>query len=209
MKKGFTLIELLVVIAIIAILAAILFPVFARAREKARQTSCLSNVKEIGLGLQMYISDYDERGMSHLTLGPPNLLWPQMLIPYIKNVQIFTCPSRPESSWNGGYDSGLGYAYNYLCSTWYYPHTLSDVDYPSETCVLVDGGYSYLWYTGYYRHIIPASTAYGIDGYATLIGQHNDGNNMCFYDGHAKWLSLSYIHGQIGRYDRLNNWNSN
>jgi len=60
MRKGFTLIELLVVIAIIAILAAILFPVFARAREKARQTSCLSNVKELGLGLMMYVQDYDE-----------------------------------------------------------------------------------------------------------------------------------------------------
>ena len=60
-KRGFTLIELLVVIAIIAILAAILFPVFARAREKARQSSCLSNVKQIGLGMMMYVQDYDER----------------------------------------------------------------------------------------------------------------------------------------------------
>ncbi|MFO8079838.1 MAG: prepilin-type N-terminal cleavage/methylation domain-containing protein, partial [Armatimonadota bacterium] len=60
-RRGFTLIELLVVIAIIAILAAILFPVFARAREKARQTSCLSNLKQLGLGMQMYAQDYDER----------------------------------------------------------------------------------------------------------------------------------------------------
>ena len=205
MKKGFTLIELLVVIAIIAILAAILFPVFARAREKARQTACLNNVKEIGLALLMYLQDYDEQAMSHYYGG---LLWPQMLHPYIMNTQIYTCPSRAETGFNGGYDSTVGYAYNYMCSNWYYPHKLGMVGHPAETCVLVDGGYSYLWYTGYYRNAIPGSTAYGINGSATLKGQHNDGNNMCFYDGHAKWLSLSYIHGQIGRYDYLNNWNN-
>ena len=69
MKKAFTLIELLVVIAIIAILAAILFPVFAQAREKARQTSCLSNLKQIGLGLMMYTQDYDETYPMNLFLG--------------------------------------------------------------------------------------------------------------------------------------------
>lgn len=103
----------------------------------------------------------------------------------------------------------LGYAYNYLCSNWYYPHTLAQVKKPAETAVLVDGGYYYLWYTGYYRNAIPANTVYGLTGYATLIGQHNDGNNFLFYDGHAKWLSLSAAHGYTGFSDPFNNWNCN
>ncbi len=99
MKRGFTLIELLVVIAIIAILAAILFPVFAKAREKARQTSCLSNMKQIGLGLTMYVQDYDGT-------YPPSyyypwgsggasgyMHWSAMIGPYVKNWQLFVCPS--------------------------------------------------------------------------------------------------------------------
>jgi prepilin-type N-terminal cleavage/methylation domain-containing protein len=73
MRKGFTLIELLVVIAIIAILAAILFPVFAQAREKARQTGCLSNVKQIGLGIQMYVQDFDEYVPRNAFADPPRV----------------------------------------------------------------------------------------------------------------------------------------
>ena len=100
-NKGFTLIELLVVIAIIAILAAILFPVFARAREKARQTSCLSNVKQIALGAMMYTQDYDEMTPPHTddepaTPLPDNWRWDGYalrLSPYVKNHQILRCPS--------------------------------------------------------------------------------------------------------------------
>lgn len=92
-KSGFTLIELLVVIAIIAILAAILFPVFAQAREKARQTSCISNLKQLGTSIQMYIQDYDET----YPVGSPDNWWYDIwgitTQPYIKNVQIFKCPS--------------------------------------------------------------------------------------------------------------------
>jgi prepilin-type N-terminal cleavage/methylation domain-containing protein/prepilin-type processing-associated H-X9-DG protein len=107
--RGFTLIELLVVIAIIAILAAILFPVFAQARDKARQAACLSNVKQIGMGLMMYLQDYDENYPANYTyriwgLGThPNanlsdgraLFWWQDLIePYVKNDAVWLCPSR-------------------------------------------------------------------------------------------------------------------
>jgi prepilin-type N-terminal cleavage/methylation domain-containing protein/prepilin-type processing-associated H-X9-DG protein len=105
-SKGFTLIELLVVIAIIAILAAILFPVFAQAREKARATSCLSNTKQLSLGIQMYVQDYDEtfpywnwgqsyNGASGAGTSPNHFesLWFNAIYPYVKNAQIYACPS--------------------------------------------------------------------------------------------------------------------
>ncbi|HZP84253.1 MAG TPA: prepilin-type N-terminal cleavage/methylation domain-containing protein [Chthonomonadaceae bacterium] len=104
-RHGFTLIELLVVIAIIAILAAILFPVFAQAREKARAVSCLSNLKQLGLASNMYTQDWDEtmvpedNYMEH-PKGVPNpdpnfAFWIQLLQPYIKNSQLMKCPSNP------------------------------------------------------------------------------------------------------------------
>ena len=97
-RNAFTLIELLVVIAIIAILAAILFPVFAQARESARQTSCLSNMKQIGIGLVMYESDYDEQyPPSQLGVSPEIVSWPTLMFPYIKNEQVFVCPSSASS----------------------------------------------------------------------------------------------------------------
>ena len=97
-RRGFTLIELLVVIAIIAILAAILFPVFAKAREKARQTTCLSNLKQIALGFLMYAQDYDERMMTSYKYcypaGVQSLYWwGDMVQPYVKNYQLLECPS--------------------------------------------------------------------------------------------------------------------
>ncbi|MHB8995633.1 MAG: DUF1559 family PulG-like putative transporter [Armatimonadota bacterium] len=128
-RRGFTLIELLVVIAIIAILAAILFPVFAKAREKARQASCQSNLKQIGLALLQYVQDYDERGPIFCSNGRVNAgncggqlcgMVPyyaaninggspadgrsagEQLFPYVKNTQIFYCPSvgyDPANAW--------------------------------------------------------------------------------------------------------------
>jgi prepilin-type N-terminal cleavage/methylation domain-containing protein/prepilin-type processing-associated H-X9-DG protein len=106
-RSGFTLIELLVVIAIIAILAAILFPVFAQARAKARQTACLSNLKQLNLGIQMYIQDYDETfpywawgqsysgGTAVNGVASPNhfeSLWINAIYPYVKNNQVYACP---------------------------------------------------------------------------------------------------------------------
>jgi prepilin-type N-terminal cleavage/methylation domain-containing protein len=102
-RRGFTLIELLVVIAIIAILAAILFPVFAQARESARQTSCLSNLKQLGLALRMYTTDYDETNPNIRIWAPDSgdlnkgLIWKNVVQPYIKNKGIFQCPSNQYS----------------------------------------------------------------------------------------------------------------
>ncbi len=126
-RSGFTLIELLVVIAIIAILAAILFPVFARAREKARQTTCLSNCKEMGLALMMYTQDSDECLPTHETpcaAGAAgsftNLDWYEQLQPYAKNTQIFSCPSaKNESEWKAICYPGLHGAGNFNCNYGY------------------------------------------------------------------------------------------
>jgi len=107
-RAAFTLIELLVVIAIIAILAAILFPVFAQAREKARQATCLSNLKQIGMGLYMYAQDYDETlpfssfsavpGQSVNSIQNPK--WMDVIQPYAKSDRLFTCPSDASSTRN-------------------------------------------------------------------------------------------------------------
>lgn len=125
-KSGFTLIELLVVIAIIAILAAILFPAFARARENARRASCQSNLKQIGLGIVQYVQDYDE-AMPYSTHGADwgadrGTGWMDDLQPYVKSFQIFTCPSMkfgsiygpfngtnsPQRAW-GSYSANMAY----------------------------------------------------------------------------------------------------
>jgi prepilin-type N-terminal cleavage/methylation domain-containing protein len=122
-RKGFTLIELLVVIAIIAILAAILFPVFAQARERARQAGCLSNAKQLATANYMYIQDYDETILPSTNYGVPNSdplkIWPSMLQPYVKNQGVFLCPSAVNakfaSDWSTrgfiplGYNSLTGY----------------------------------------------------------------------------------------------------
>ncbi len=94
-RKAFTLIELLVVIAIIAVLAAILFPVFAQAREKARQTSCASNARQLGMGVLMYLQDYDETltPVAIASADGNGVLWPVLVAPYVKNEQVRRCPS--------------------------------------------------------------------------------------------------------------------
>jgi prepilin-type N-terminal cleavage/methylation domain-containing protein/prepilin-type processing-associated H-X9-DG protein len=119
-RSGFTLIELLVVIAIIAILAAILFPVFAQAREKARQSSCSSNLKQIGTALMMYVQDYDETypnrrfepfDTSNSNARYDDNSWRSVIQPYVKNTQILVCPSNPDNdtpSWDPEFPISYG-----------------------------------------------------------------------------------------------------
>ncbi|MGI5818341.1 MAG: DUF1559 domain-containing protein [Armatimonadota bacterium] len=117
MKRGFTLIELLVVIAIIAILAAILFPVFARARDKARQASCQSNMKQIGLAAMMYAQDYDETLPAHYGYWVPGSTdvryfgFYDAFSPYTNNEQVYICPSGRYSitSWRAGLPNTSGF----------------------------------------------------------------------------------------------------
>lgn len=188
-QRGFTLIELLVVIAIIAILAAILFPVFARAREKARQSSCLSNVKQIGLGFLQYAQDYDEMWVPAAQYGNPTpppayLTWPGLLQPYIKNTQLHRCPSDATYGWNGGLSNttSVGYGMNRLCSTL----SLGNMKAPAQLIVMGDAG---VLADGTSRYYLIDGTVDQADNAVPPRPNHNDGANMCFGDGHGKWLS--------------------
>ena len=120
--RGFTLIELLVVIAIIAILAAILFPVFARARENARKSNCQSNLKQIGTALMMYVQDYDEyTPASWLGTNDQNgTIWPDLLVPYTKNMEMFNCPSSTIKVGKDSVGKFLRTQIPYACNTAYW-----------------------------------------------------------------------------------------
>ncbi len=211
MKRGFTLIELLVVIAIIAILAAILFPVFARAREKARQSSCLSNLKQIGLAGQMYAQDYDETfNPSDQHCDPPNYVWSQLIYPYVKNDQIFICPSfggvhtstcgaahtKPSSYVHGGYAINAWREVGQGGTTTYGPghgtgQKLADIETPAEIVYACDqstgSDASNCFRISVMRQMVGGSLYENNQKYA-VSSRHNDGFNATFCDGHGKWL---------------------
>lgn len=189
MRRGFTLIELLVVIAIIAILAAILFPVFAKAREKARQASCLSNVKQISLGIMQYAQDYDEMLPIYAEAGPTvpwpsgslgNPYWIVQIYPYVKNVQVFNCPSG-DLVFTGAPTSTTRIGYSTVISG----IALGTVVKPAETAMVgdTDGGGSYCFFQTYFNSP-PSAPRY-------LCGRHNEGANIGFLDGHAKWVKMA------------------
>jgi prepilin-type N-terminal cleavage/methylation domain-containing protein/prepilin-type processing-associated H-X9-DG protein len=147
-RRGFTLIELLVVIAIIAILAAILFPVFAKARENARRTACASNLKQIGLAIMQYTQDYDERYMPGQTSSRSTFV--TMLQPYTKSTQVFMCPSAPQNiaapaadgkdgTWEATLpDFDVKTNGNYGMNPLFYRLALKDVALPSQKAMTFD-----------------------------------------------------------------------
>ena len=157
-KRGFTLIELLVVIAIIAILAAILFPVFAKAREKARQSACLSNVKQQGQGIMMYEDEYDRFPITAIGLDPTKepesgwwynpgtWFWPQLVYPYTKNVKILLCPSgvkgvpKQEQYRSGNYGANSKVIAGITTSPQFRSYRKSDIPLPAETYLFMDAG---------------------------------------------------------------------
>ena len=194
---GFTLIELLVVIAIIAILAAILFPVFGRAREKARQSSCASNLRQLALAVEMYAQDYDEilpmtrHNVSwQVTAAGP---WYEAIHPYIRNRQILQCPSERRQEITVGpccgiFPLGGGHSVG-----------LSDFDDPSRVFLMGDLVYDAsgnLPDKTYYTHR-PASrcTGCGHPAEEYLDPRHNGGLNVAFLDGHTKWMKLEKVCG--------------
>jgi len=223
-RVGFTLIELLVVIAIIAILAAILFPVFARAREKARQSSCQSNLKQIGLSFGMYVQDYDNRypccdapQTTYAWNDPVSAYrfnWNgwigNALRPYIKNEQIFVCPSRANGTqwlWlNGG---RVSYGYDYLAT---YNRAESDVAnaYAGVAGVMLMYDSDWSW-----ENCAPDSTcgiitreiaAYKANNF-TQQSWHNGMMNVLFADGHVKTQTWGQITWDqfLGPYNTKNN----
>jgi len=204
-SRGFTLIELLVVIAIIAILAAILFPVFARAREKARQTSCLSNLKQIGLGIMMYTQDYDEvlpPGSCQPTPGW-YMHWQIVIEPYLKNDQIFFCPSAAISTTPalGGYGCNIRHVLK-DCNWGGKPIKLAQVTRPSNVMMVCDsqGGSTSEGSSGSVFVFCPAcgpSPSWAPQYHNAVSSRHNAGANSAFLDGHAKWVKLEVLLSNI------------
>jgi prepilin-type N-terminal cleavage/methylation domain-containing protein/prepilin-type processing-associated H-X9-DG protein len=193
-NRGFTLIELLVVIAIIAILAAILFPVFARAREKARQSSCLSNVKQIMLAHLQYAQDYDEKWCPARIRNPElsgeirtNFVYG--LWPYVKNELVFFCPSDPSPSgtWSPPpQDFHTSYAVNCRVTTSYGSRSMAETKHPASKIMLIDSTGIYI--KGHYNcgcNGVPENYNNALVG---SYARHNDGLNVGFCDGHGKWM---------------------
>jgi len=222
-SNGFTLIELLVVIAIIAILAAILFPVFAQAREKARASTCLSNLKQIGTSIMMYTDDYDETyPMSFIDKtaeGGTFTEWQDILYPYIKNYKIFFCPSsiRKYKSDDIHYSDNYNYTSNRVIMQYYYADnkvsavSMTSVSSPASIYLIWDGSYmsldgaslksccgawgAYLPGSGSFNGVAFQGGTLGSSDYTS--GRHNLGVNIAFADGHAKYLKSSKVWDDI------------
>jgi len=212
-RFGFTLIELLVVIAIIAILAAILFPVFAKVREKARQTSCASNMKQLGLAFAQYTEDYDETMMS-LPLGG----WAGKTYPYVKSRQVYVCPddsSQATLSYMLNYYLTVNFTNYHGISTWTAPASTvmlaetQNCTVPSDITNSAENQSSVMYpdvggpsgSSGPGNGCLGAAGVLGqrpftggIPSYvAALNGRHTDGSNFLLCDGHVKWLRASAV----------------
>ena len=190
-KSGFTLIELLVVIAIIAILAAILFPVFAKAREKAKSASCLSNCKQLAVAEMMYLQDHDDMMPPYYIrdIGGYDYMWAYTLNPYTKNSGIFNCPSLSRIyDGSGRYNQwpNMSIGINLLLSypgDWGNRPNLSDIEAPAEVVAMGDC-------TDYCMAPLYITLAWGglgaLGSDQPAYWRHTETGNFCFLDGHAK-----------------------
>jgi prepilin-type N-terminal cleavage/methylation domain-containing protein/prepilin-type processing-associated H-X9-DG protein len=219
-RPGFTLIELLVVIAIIAILTAILFPVFAQARESARRTSCLSNVKQITLAFAMYTQDYDESmpcsvsgpagaslsgGWSFYHYFPANQ--PQRggqaydmkrgsLYPYLKSEKVFICPDDPQGIVSGDTYAANSCIFNGIQQGYHTGRTLASFDDTSSWMLLgEEGSGPHLLGSTDDAYFWYVSTTFRNNVFAP---RHFGGSNLSFVDGHVKGLRDSSV--AVGKY---------
>lgn len=206
-NHGFTLIELLVVIAIIAILAAILFPVFAKAREKARQASCVSNVKQIMNAATMYTQDYDEtmtwsvNKWSTGTYADPWITWAVQLMPYIKNWDVYACPSTKKGSMMGYWGVDYNVWPTYAVTTYIWdsgaapsPVPLAAIQNPADKIYIADANHPVCgdargWLTS------SACGQWTCGGNVSATGKwlvpHSDGLCVGYIDGHVKWVKAT------------------
>lgn len=188
--RGFTLIEILVVLAIITVLAAILFPVFGRARENARRTTCMSNLKQIATASQLYLQDSDRR---YPPFPPPedddgNVGWAWELRKLLQSDQIFQCPSEPLSA--DAVDSDgllIGGFTDYWMNYNLEGKFEGRIQFPANTILLGDGDGDAINYS------LPTVAFYDWDPAADYAQRHFDGSNYAFADGHVKWLKPSQI----------------
>jgi len=191
-RYGFTLIELLIVIAIIAILAAILFPVFARARAKARQVKCLSNQKQLGLALQMYVSDHDgffpkrENVGDWATRGG----WPVALYSYVKHAEVYRCPSDKTPYSPAGLRGTPVERVSYLANSQIVktapPRHEAELEDVAALLCLTDANTGGEIRNGDLNGVGAVGSIH-----ERVEANHSDGLNVLFCDGHAKWLSYA------------------